>query len=104
LLTWCYLRLRSQAPDLAVVSARLAQRLQALKVPFRHRCSVANAEESKFSRYNFAIVVFHIRVLDPGQAIYTAILSAAQDRLLEPGAIQWVPDLDIAIGSTYRKA
>jgi hypothetical protein len=81
------LRLRSQAPDLAVVPARLAQRLQALEVPFRHRCSVANAEESKFSRYNFAIVVFLIRILDPGKPIYAAILAASQDRLLEPGAI-----------------
>jgi hypothetical protein len=81
------LRLRSQAPDLAVVSARLAQRLQALKVPFRHRCSVANAEESKFSRDNFAIVVFLIWILHPGQPIYAAVLAASQDRLLEPGAI-----------------
>lgn len=43
-------------------------------------------------------------ILGPDEALDAAVLAAAENRLLEPGAAQGVPDLDVAVCATDRES
>lgn len=97
--------LRCKTPDLAVVAARMAGGESLLEIPLRDRVRVSDAEEAEaaWDLAPTAIGVVLSGVHRPRQSFDAAILSPAQDRLLEPGAAQGVPDLDIAIGTADRE-
>ena len=96
--------LRRQAPNLAVVPARMPQRTALLDIPLSHRRRVSDTEQAQTAGEGAAIRSGFRGIERPRESFDTPIFSTAQNRLLEPGASHRVPDLDIAICATNRES
>ncbi|KAF3805901.1 U3 small nucleolar RNA-associated protein 4 [Colletotrichum gloeosporioides] len=98
--------LGGEAPDVAVLAGGVAQGPAGLEVPFGDGGGVADAEEARAAWDGGAagggggvVGVGH-----PDEAVDGAVCAGAEDGLLEPGAIEGVPDLDVAVRAADGEA
>lgn len=97
-------RLDTEAPDLAVLAARVLLCARLFEVPFGDGVGVADTEQTRLAVDDLAVAHFFIGVGYPDQAVDAPVIAAGNQELLVPGTIERVPDLDVAIGATNSEA
>lgn len=95
--------LGGDAPDVAVLAARVPLGLAGFEIPLGNGGGVADAEKPGLANQDAAVAEVLVRFVDPDQAVDAAILAAADDELLVPGAAGGVPDLNVTIGAAYSQ-
>lgn len=98
--------LGGEAPDVAVLAGGVAQGPAGLEVPFRDGGGVADAEEARAAWDGGGAGGGRgvVGVGHPDEAVDGAVCAGAEDGLLEPGAVEGVPDLDVAIRAADGEA